>query len=218
MADAGIICSCSQELCVGLADHSSRLIAGASIAVMHAAALYGLVNLTPHIGSSASEPAIAVHFISPAYSPPTWRPPDVAVTPPAVMSAAPQTPLIDLSPTPTSTHAISAPQRNSAAKAEYDPTPQLISAVEYLREPSPRYPPQSRRLREEGVVVLRVVIDEQGHACDITVESSSGYARLDRAALEAVASAAFRPYIENGAPRRAQVLIPIEFSLHRRAA
>jgi protein TonB len=90
--------------------------------------------------------------------------------------------------------------------------------VEYLREPTPRYPSQSRRLREEGVVVLRVVIDERGQACEIAVESSSGYERLDRAAREAVASAAFRPYVEDGAPRRAQVLIPIEFFLSRRTA
>jgi len=91
--------------------------------------------------------------------------------------------------------------------------PKLISAVEYVREPIPRYPAQSRRLREEGVVVLRVLIDERGQACNIEIESSSGYARLDNAAKEAVARAAFRPYLEDGKPRPALVLIPIEFSL-----
>jgi protein TonB len=92
--------------------------------------------------------------------------------------------------------------------------PKLISAVEYVREPTPRYPPQSRRLREQGLVVLRVLIDEKGQACDIEIESSSGYVRLDHAAKDAVARAAFRPYVEDGAPRRAHVLIPIEFSLN----
>ena len=71
---------------------------------------------------------------------------------------------------------------------------------------------------EQGVVVLRVVIDERGRACDIEIESSSGHERLDRAAREAVATAAFQPYLEDGAPRRALVLIPIEFSLNRGSA
>ena len=68
---------------------------------------------------------------------------------------------------------------------------------------------------EQGMVVLRVLIDEQGVACSIEIETSSGSARLDHAAREAVERAAFRPYIEDGSPRRAFVLIPIEFSLNR---
>jgi protein TonB len=94
----------------------------------------------------------------------------------------------------------------------------LVAAVEYLREPEPRYPAQSRKFREQGLVVLRVLIDERGSACDVQVEKSSGHERLDRAAQEAIARAEFRPYQEDGIARRALVLIPIEFSLSRIAA
>jgi protein TonB len=66
--------------------------------------------------------------------------------------------------------------------------------------------------------MLRVLIDERGNACSIEIESSSGHARLDHAAREAVSRAAFRPYVEDGSPRRALVLIPIEFSLNRSSA
>jgi protein TonB len=133
----------------------------------------------------------------------------------------PRVPLIDFPVAPPSERAISvAPQIVSPARVNQEErsSPKLISIVEYLREPSPRYPSQSRRLREQGMVVLRVLIDEQGKACDITVETSSGYERLDHAAREAVARAAFRPYVEDGRPRRALVLIPIEFSLNRATA
>jgi protein TonB len=94
----------------------------------------------------------------------------------------------------------------------------LVTSVEYLREPAPRYPAQSRKLREQGLVVLRVLIDERGTACDVAIENSSGHPRLDQAAKEAIVRAEFRPYIEDGVARRAMVLIPIEFSLNARVA
>jgi protein TonB len=105
-----------------------------------------------------------------------------------------------------------------AARAEDRSAPKLVSTVEYVREPMPRYPPQSRKLREQGTVVLRVVIDERGTATSIEIETSSGHARLDDAARDAVLHAEFRPYVEDGEPRRALVLIPIEFALNRRPA
>src|SRR5690606_14120759 len=119
-----------------------------------------------------------------------------------------------------SPHAITLPAPQMAATVASTPepsAPKLITSVEYVREPVPRYPPQSRKLREQGLVMLRVLIDEKGAACSIEIESSSGYARLDRAAREAVARATFRPYVEDGEPRRAVVLIPIEFYLNRSA-
>jgi periplasmic protein TonB len=119
-----------------------------------------------------------------------------------------------------SERAITIPVRAAVAvvASEDRSAPKLISTVEYLREPVPRYPPQSRKLREQGLVMLKVLIDERGNACEIEIESSSGHARLDHAAREAVSRAAFRPYVEDGSPRRALVLIPIEFSLNRSSA
>jgi protein TonB len=132
--------------------------------------------------------------------------------------------LLETPSAPTADHAItlptalSGPQRSEPAEVVDRGAPKLVASVEYLREPSPHYPPQSKKLREQGLVVLRVLIDERGVACNIDIESSSGHARLDHAAKDAVARAAFRPYIENGTPRRALVLIPIEFALNRSTA
>jgi protein TonB len=134
---------------------------------------------------------------------------------------APIIPVIDMpAATTEQSHAITIP----VTMASPPPSPQvssaakLVASVEYLREPVPRYPPQSRKLREQGLVVLRVLIDERGTACDVAIESSSGHERLDRAAREAIARAEFRPYVEDGIARRAMVLIPIEFSLNTRVA
>jgi periplasmic protein TonB len=202
-----------------LAEQSPRVIAALAIALAHALAVYGLLVLKPQPAAALTPRPVEVQFLNaddPA--PPAWRPPTVPIAAPDVSTPQPDLPAIQTEA--LLSRAITVPVRVAPAPASTagPSPPKLISVVQYLREPSPRYPPQSRRLREEGVVVLRVVIDEHGQASDIAIESSSGYERLDRAAREAVASAAFRPYVEDGAPRRAQVLIPIEFSLNRRTA
>lgn len=50
----------------------------------------------------------------------------------------------------------------------------------------PIYPATSRRLSEEGTVRLRVLVDERGRAREVTVARSSGFERLDNAAVDAV--------------------------------
>ncbi len=94
--------------------------------------------------------------------------------------------------------------------------PPMIESVEYVRQPAPVYPPESRRRREHGTVLLRVLVDPEGHAARIQVERSSGFERLDVAARQAVEKALFRPHEVNGVRQAAQVLIPIEFA--RRAS
>jgi protein TonB len=194
------------------------LFAGGAIALAHAVAIYALATFAPRV-STVVTPPISLHFIAERASTEKWRPPPVSFVSLPLRASEPALAVVELGfdaqPTRAiDTHTPSAPTEENAGPS----VPRLMSDVVYVREPAPRYPPQSRRLREEGVVVLRVLIDESGRVCEIAIESSSGYPRLDRAARDAVASAAFRPYFEGGAPRRAQALIPIEFSLTRRSA
>lgn len=78
---------------------------------------------------------------------------------------------------------------------------------------APRYPPASRRLSEEGTVVLRVELDEQGKVCAARVANSSGFARLDAAALDAVRTWQCEPALRAGQPVRAVALQPFKFTL-----
>ncbi len=77
----------------------------------------------------------------------------------------------------------------------------------------PTYPPQSRRLGEEGKVVLRVELDEQGSVAAAAVASGSGHARLDQAALAAVKTWRCTPAQRDGRPARAVALQPFRFVL-----
>ena len=201
-------------------DHSRRLSVAATIVAVHAAGLYFAVTFAPQIQHAVAQVPLVVSFVS---QPETPRPqlPQVAVVTPQPSMQQPDLPVIEIpNDAPPSARAITVPAPTPAPPApQVDRSvPKLVSAVEYVREPAPRYPPQSRRLREQGLVVLRVVIDERGAASSIEIETSSGHARLDDAARDAVLRAAFRPYVEDGEPRRALVLIPIEFALNRGSA
>jgi len=103
----------------------------------------------------------------------------------------------------------------SPSTPEFTPPP-MVESVEYVRAPAPVYPAESKRKRERGTCVLRVMVDSNGRPAQIQVERSSGYERLDSAAREAVEKALFHPYEVNGIAQPAQVLIPIEFT--RRAS
>ena len=200
------------------ADRSRRVIVAATILLAHAAAIYGLQLLHPRFTSAIASAPVELRFIEESSSTERWQPPEVRTVSVNIRAPMPDTPLMESTVSAPSEHAISAPTERLAAVSPATTNsnvPKLVASVEYLREPAPRYPPQSRKLREQGLVVLRVLIDERGMACSIEVETSSGHERLYVAAREAVAHAAFRPYIEEGSPRRALVLIPIEFSLNR---
>ncbi|WP_179401302.1 energy transducer TonB [Burkholderia guangdongensis] len=77
----------------------------------------------------------------------------------------------------------------------------------------PDYPPQSLRRGEAGTVVVELETDSGGRVSAARVVTSSGYARLDDAAREAVLASRCRPYAENGTPVPARADVPITFNL-----
>jgi protein TonB len=91
--------------------------------------------------------------------------------------------------------------------------PKTISGVEYIRAPLPDYPPISKRMGEEGKVILRVLVNEKGLPERVDVRQSSGSARLDEAARQAALRALFKPHLEDGRPVAVYALVPIDFSI-----
>jgi protein TonB len=55
----------------------------------------------------------------------------------------------------------------------------------YVVRPIAAYPPESRAAGEHGVVILRLTVDGSGRPTAVSVAKSSGFPRLDRAAVEA---------------------------------
>jgi protein TonB len=85
--------------------------------------------------------------------------------------------------------------------------------VAYLYNPQPDYPSAARRLHLEGNVMLRVLVDESGRPGEMRVQSSSGIAALDAAALAKVRTWRFTPAKDDGATIAHWVDIPIRFHL-----
>jgi protein TonB len=83
----------------------------------------------------------------------------------------------------------------------------------YKQNTSPPYPRKARRLGYEGIVMLKVLIDENGRVDHLTVLKSCGYDILDRAALSAVKKWLFEPGTEGGIKKKMWVKIPVRFDL-----
>jgi protein TonB len=119
-----------------------------------------------------------------------------AITVQPVAAAPPQPPVV-VAPSPSPATVLEPPRFDLA----------------YLNNPAPAYPPVSRRLREQGRVLLRVRVTVDGRAEAVEVKTSSGSARLDAAAAEAVRLWRFTPARQGGEPIAGYALVPIDFEL-----
>lgn len=206
-----------------------------------ASAHFGVLALLSSLEASAvpsTETTLTVQMIPPVPqqtslptrevtpTPPSPRPQPVEKKRKPVAKAAPPTPT---SPTPTlvsempaatigepSTNQEAAPPP-SAPAASTPAAPAVLTQphfnADYLRNPAPAYPAQSRRLGEEGKVILRVFVTVEGQAGQVELRTSSGSTRLDHAAQEAVARWKFEPARRGSEAVSAWVLVPIVFSL-----
>lgn len=78
----------------------------------------------------------------------------------------------------------------------------------YLLRPTVQYPAESRSAGEQGVVVLRITVNAGGRPVAVSVGVSSGFSRLDRAAVEG----GWRCRVSN-AFEGAQFEAPLRFNL-----
>jgi protein TonB len=77
----------------------------------------------------------------------------------------------------------------------------------------PIYPRASKRLGEEGVVKVRLDISVVGTTTHATIIQTSGFDRLDKAALKAVKNWKFNPAIKGGRPVETSIDIPVRFNI-----
>ena len=162
----------------------------ALVLVLHAAVLYIVARAPKTTKPQLSVPLI-VSFATAAEpvhaAPKTALPKSKLKSPPVKprsVALAPQ-PAPITNPDPAQ---IPAPDtvRTSETAPQEAPTPPAMSSprfdAAYLNNPAPAYPSLSRRLGEEGRVLLRVLVDPDGRAREVHVQGASGHTRLDRAA------------------------------------
>ena len=96
------------------------------------------------------------------------------------------------------------------------PPPQVelpSSDADYLQNPTPAYPAHSRRLGEQGKVILRVLIGVDGTAQQAEIRQSSGFDRLDQSALATVQRWRYVPGKRAGVVEAMWFSIPVNFIL-----
>lgn len=89
-----------------------------------------------------------------------------------------------------------------------------IFDADYLKNPIPPYPSAARKLKLQGTVIVRVLVNSQGKPEIIQLAQSSGASVLDGAALKAVKDWSFVPAREGSKPVSAWVDVPIRFRLN----
>jgi len=87
------------------------------------------------------------------------------------------------------------------------------SDADYLQNPKPAYPAISRKLREQGQVLVDVLIGADGNAQQAKVKASSGFDRLDAAALTTVQRWRYVPGKKGGVATAMWFSVPINFVL-----
>jgi protein TonB len=198
----------------------------AAIVAAHAVVLWGGIELAARPEVRAAVDNIMVRLVEPpkpAEPPPKQEPPkpkreSKPLPPPPVLTAAAEAPAVSSFVVPVQPPAPPVPPPPSApiAAAPVAAPPAIVAArfdADYLSNPKPVYPSASRRLGEEGKVVLRVHVSVHGNAHAVEIRHSSGFARLDEAARAAVEQWRFVPAKRGEEPVASWVLVPIVFSL-----
>jgi len=210
----------------------SRRLLLVGIAALHLLGLWGLSQMHDVRRAVARVAPVVVRLVAPAEPPKPLPPPPVAMPElkaPATTLIEPPLIAIAVAPAPSPVVAALPPPPPVVASVQAAPTPAVqvapppapqirqvpASAVRYLREPRMTVPLMSKRLRESGVVQLRVVVDVRGQPREITLAKSSGFARLDEQALLDMRSARFAPYMENGQPVEWEVIAPMSYEVDR---
>ncbi|WP_395703703.1 energy transducer TonB [Aquabacterium sp.] len=221
----------------GLAPAQQRLLV-AGVVAAHVAAVWGLWQVREVREAVVEAVPMVFSIVQPAAprppapnAPPKPVPPSPKLPPPSPVpviaaepSPAPATFVVPVQPVlqpalalaPPVAQAPSAPPAPPAPPAPA-PVPRTISAseVQFLKTPVLQYPAASRRARETGRVVLRLFIDERGQPRQVQVNRSSGFPRLDDAAVAAIQQALFKPHTENAQPIGVWALVPIDFDLEK---
>lgn len=124
-----------------------------------------------------------------------------------------QEPVQQAAPTPPAPPSAPVQQATPAPEAPAPVTPPRTDAA-HLNNPAPQYPALSRRLGEQGRVMLDVYILPDGSVGEIKLNRSSGFPRLDNAALQAVKTWKYVPAKRGDKPIPFWYVQPVSFVLN----
>jgi protein TonB len=183
------------------------------VAVLHVVLIYALVTgLARKVVEVIKQP-IETKIVEEAKPPP----PPEAPPPPPPKLAAPPPPFI---PPPEVQIAVTPPPQATITAVTTTPPPapvaitpapppvahtpvRMAPVIDAAHScPKPPYPMATRRNEETGTVTLKFLIGVDGQVLKSEVESTSGHARLDEAAKNALSQCRFKPGSIDGKPEQ----------------
>lgn len=206
-------------------DHSRSMVSMGVVVAMHLALGYALATgLGNQIIQQVAPPIIVdiIEDVKEKEDEPPPPPPEIVeqkvFIPPPVIDIA------TLAPPPPETAVTitrEAPPPTPTVQAPPPPKPVVRSAMGYdpraarRGDYQPEYPPQARRLGEEGTVLLNVCAGADGRVESASVVRSSGSSNLDDAALKHFERRRpkMKPATEDGVGVRSCVTLPVRFNL-----
>lgn len=219
----------------------SNWVIAAGVVLLHLVALWalqtGLLRRAATVFVPVQVLGEMIELPKPVKPPPALVPPAPTVTKQAVKTRAPTPPAApqlqavpNPDPAPNAPIAVNAPPSPlppmtaplAVSEAPFAAAPSVAAAprvelpssdAEYLQNPKPAYPPMSRRLGEQGTVLLQVLIGTDGNAQKGEIKKSSGFARLDQAALTTALKWRYIPGKRAGVTEAMWFTVPIAFKL-----
>jgi protein TonB len=217
---------------------SRNVVIAGSVVVFHVAALWALQQ---GLIQRAIEVIVPVEMLSQIIEPPKPTPPPppppappVPVKQPVVKLKTPTLPpppqpqaIADPTPAPNAPTGVTTPpaplppiETPVAVTPAPPPPPPAPPKVElpssdaaYLQNPTPVYPQISKRLNEQGKVLVRVFINASGVPERTEIKRSSGFDRLDRAAVEYVMKCRYVAGKVNGVAQGMWYDAPVNYQL-----
>ncbi|WP_138515006.1 energy transducer TonB [Rhodoferax bucti] len=209
-----------------------------SVVALHILVLWALhTGLLRRVAEVVVPAEILVEIMAPASPPPPARPTPkpqpaakqtapkpptpapLAIAPSATAPAATAAAPTATAPAAASANTTASTSGNAPAAPPAPPAPAKVempsSDADYLNNPKPAYPAQSKRLLETGKVVVRVFIGTDGQASQASVKHSSGFDRLDQASLETALKWRYVPGKRDGVPQGMWFDVPFNWQLTR---
>ncbi|MEO8656460.1 MAG: energy transducer TonB [Ramlibacter sp.] len=157
---------------------------------------------------------------APRKTEPARAPPPKALAAPTPLPApvapatAPEAPALPMAAAPSSEPAGPAGPPGPPGPPSSPARVELPSSnASYLQNPAPVYPAISKRLGEQGKVLVRVLIGADGIPQKAELKRGSGFDRLDRSALDYVMKCRYVPGNVGGVPQAMWYEAPVSFVL-----
>ena len=204
---------------------ASRVLGWSTAIAVHALAFLLLLIPATYVAAPLPRERTPITFFEARPTPPEPPPMVIRDPLPKPITPATATPIPQVAPLPPPTAtadatlavpALPASDVQVPTLAPVDPAPAMPTGVQlqYRTAPPPAYPIAAIRANEQGTVLLRVRVEPDGKASNVSIERSSGSRTLDAAARQQILRHwRFVPAQVNGQTVAAEGLVPVSFSL-----